>query len=582
MSRQQSHGFAILDKTELTQFHNHGPAKGLDCTRLNIGIDLDNTLVNYEAAFHAAASSLKIQLPQSIQSKAEIREFLRLQPNGETVWQRLQGLAYGQCVQAHAKLYPGVKRFLWRCRQRGHTVTVISHKTEYGHGDTDKVPLRTVAIAFLTEQGLLDPSNPLIHEIVFKSSREEKILSIREGHYQWFIDDLPEVIFDLREIQYLTTIRFAQAGTNDTSDPSEKISGLSLSDWQQIDARINGEWTPLEIAQLSSHLLKQEVTASERYSAGGNAGVYRLTLKDSTSIRLKLYPVDAGHDRLSSEFMAAAGLAARGMQQIARPIAQDIYLGVGAYEWIDGQAITIPRPIDFEYCLNFLEALHGMRNSGSFRNFPMASAACISGRDIELQILRRISQFKLPRMAHKALDQFFISDFLPAFGELIDWAKKNWPKGSRFGTPLPRSEQTLSPSDFGFHNALRRPDGSLAFLDFEYFGWDDPVKLISDFSFHPGMNLSNAQKASWRQGALEIYGAHLSERLFVAHPLFGLTWCLILLNDFRPEVWQRRLLANDSKLANKSAALDRQLERAKALLNEIQLNRANSLAETCH
>ena len=36
--------------------------------------------------------------------------------------------------------------------------------------------------------------------------------------------------------------------------------------------------------------------------------------------------------------------------------------------------------------------------------------------------------------------------------------------------------RTLSPSDFGFHNALRTPAGTMVFLDFEYFGWDDPAK----------------------------------------------------------------------------------------------------------
>jgi hypothetical protein len=35
-----------------------------------------------------------------------------------------------------------------------------------------------------------------------------------------------------------------------------------------------------------------------------------------------------------------------------------------------------------------------------------------------------------------------------------------------FDREIPRTERTLSPSDYGFHNALRRPDGTLVFLDF--------------------------------------------------------------------------------------------------------------------
>ena len=54
-------------------------------------------------------------------------------------------------------------------------------------------------------------------------------------------------------------------------------------------------------------------------------------------------------------------------------------------------------------------------------------------------------------------------------------------------TPPRRS---LSPSDFGFHNALLEADGRLTFVDFEYFGWDDPVKIVADVMLHPGMGLS--------------------------------------------------------------------------------------------
>ena len=54
--------------------------------------------------------------------------------------------------------------------------------------------------------------------------------------------------------------------------------------------------------------------------------------------------------------------------------------------------------------------------------------------------------------------------------------------------------QVLSPSDFGFHNAILKESGDLVFLDFEYFGRDDPVKLMADFIWHPGMKLSNLQK----------------------------------------------------------------------------------------
>jgi hypothetical protein len=51
--------------------------------------------------------------------------------------------------------------------------------------------------------------------------------------------------------------------------------------------------------------------------------------------------------------------------------------------------------------------------------------------------------------------------------------------------------QGLSPSDFGFHNIIRRENGSLCFLDFEHAGWDDPAKLVADFVLQPEAPLSD-------------------------------------------------------------------------------------------
>ena len=49
------------------------------------------------------------------------------------------------------------------------------------------------------------------------------------------------------------------------------------------------------------------------------------------------------------------------------------------------------------------------------------------------------------------------------------------------------------------------------------------------------------------------------------YPLFGLRWVLILLNEFHPERWRRRVLAGTSD--GWSEAKDRQLNAARVMLN---------------
>ena len=91
------------------------------------------------------------------------------------------------------------------------------------------------------------------------------------------------------------------------------------------------------------------------------------------------------------------------------------------------------------------------------------------------------------------LARFLNHAFGPALEREIVKAKATMKAaGLDFAADLPQEWRSLVPSDFGFHNSLRRKDGSLAFVDFEYFGWDDPVKLSADIMLHPGKPLAAA------------------------------------------------------------------------------------------
>ncbi len=114
---------------------------------------------------------------------------------------------------------------------------------------------------------------------------------------------------------------------------------------------------------------------------------------------------------------------------------------------------------------------------------------------------------------------------------------------------LPQEWRSLVPSDFGFHNSLRRNDGSLVFVDFEYFGWDDPVKLTADILLHPGGTLlpsaTGSDSARRRRGFTAMI-RHLRAGCRPICRCSGLRWVLILLNEFIPERWRRRVLAGDT------------------------------------
>ena len=108
------------------------------------------------------------------------------------------------------------------------------------------------------------------------------------------------------------------------------------------------------------------------------------------------------------------------------------------------------------------------------------------------------------------------------------------------------------------------PKGRDGFSDFEYFGWDDPAKLVSDFLWHPAMNVPEDLKMYFVRRMGTIFGKDpdFKARLKGVFPLFGLKWCLIFLNEFIPTDTKRRDFAR-SQTKDKSAVRLEQLAKAK-------------------
>ena len=127
-------------------------------------------------------------------------------------------------------------------------------------------------------------------------------------------------------------------------------------------------------------------------------------------------------------------------------------------------------------------------------------------------------------------------DFIPAFDKISHWSKEVYLKnGIIFDEDISLEKLTLSPVDIGFHNCLRT-ENRLFFIDYEFFGWDDPVKLVADTLQHLGSILSwddnNLLLNKFK--SLYMIDENFIFRLNCLYPLFGLKWCMIMLNQFLP------------------------------------------------
>ena len=298
-----------------------------------------------------------------------------------------------------------------------------------------------------------------------------------------------------------------------------------------------------EVAQA---LVGQPANIEHLLGGGRNSRIYRVRC-NAGEFALKQYPAGADdpRDRLATEIGALKLMERYSVDTVPRVVGVDRERGFALLSWIEGSAVTDISNSDIDAAISFLAAIYALRNTPWAKEQPQAAEACLSGAEIERQIAERLTRL-LRFSDERDLRAFLEESFVPAFQRgLINAKSKIKAGGLDFAGELPQEWRSLVPSDFGFHNSLRRKDGTLAFVDFEYFGWDDPVKLTADVLLHPGRALATPQRLRFRKLAERLYQEDCSfaPRLGAYLQLFGLRWVLILLNEFIPERWQRRVLA---------------------------------------
>lgn len=532
-----------------------------------IGIDFDNTIACYDQAFNDVASLLGIKSDDQPASKIDVKAFVLERVSGDLDWQRLQGQVYGKHMLL-AKVFAGFHEFLYLSKLRGYEVFIVSHKSEFGHFDKELVPLREQALLWLTNNMFFRRNEFSLSKehVFFESTREEKISRIRDLACTHFIDDLPEVFeesFFPDNVQKIC-FRPSGAGKKDSEIPA-------VGSWRELTKKLHGPWSESEVCQIVRATFPSlGVTKVEYRSGYGNSRVYKLTAERETDYFLKIYPdrqIDP-RPRLETECAACQVLRDR-FYPVAEPVAADEHLGWGLYGWISGDPIGTPDEQFLISATEFVQRLYFDSRSGDeFNRFNVASEACLSGSEINRQIQDRFQ--KLEAVESEELTDFLAQDLIPLIAATVQFAKDTC--AQIFDMILDRSLQIPSPSDFGSHNALRDGAGRVTFIDFEYFGWDDPVKLVSDFYWHPGMNLSASLRKQWIANSLTIFREDqtFSRRLNAYLPLYGLRWCLIILNEFLKVGVARRSHADATKADMLVDIRSRQLSKAKLLLQTIK------------
>ena len=324
-----------------------------------------------------------------------------------------------------------------------------------------------------------------------------------------------------------------------------------------------------EIAATASRLLGWHVATVIPVRRGGNNRVFQISGDESHAV-LKVYPSqkEDPRDRLGHEYAALSFLARYGVTQVPRPIACDRDLQCAAYEWVEGVPPRDPDFADIDEMADFFLRLQELRGCEGAEALPEGATPALSLASVALQLQQRFDRLMAAVPSGSEAAEFVASELRPVVATAIAHLRDGYARsGVGFDVPLPPPLRVLSPSDFGFHNALRQPSGRLAFLDFEYFGWDEPVKAVADVMLHAGMALPDELARRYRQRVSEALTRNdpgFPARFELLFPALRATWCLILLNEFLPERWARRVLSGAAY--DREAAQIRQLAKARDMI----------------
>jgi hypothetical protein len=304
-----------------------------------------------------------------------------------------------------------------------------------------------------------------------------------------------------------------------------------------------------------------------------------LVLRDNRIIAiLKQYYHHRGdlRDRLSSDYGFSRFLWDHGIHQIPMPFASDPLHHHALFSYIDGQKMEyseitgqhINQVIDFYFAINTY------RTSEDAGLLPSASEACFSLTEHIRLTENRVQNLKKIRgrsETDKRAEQFIQDELLPMWKCVKYSTSCNAEKANLvLDQVISNSDKRLSPSDFGFHNALVDKNGKLFFMDFEYAGWDDPAKMVCDLFCQPQVPIPQRFYPYIIEKIVNDLGNPdmQRQRIEILLPVYKIKWCCIILNEFLPRGRSRRAFMKNT--LDPEVNKEEQLHKAMNIFNRLR------------
>lgn len=307
-----------------------------------------------------------------------------------------------------------------------------------------------------------------------------------------------------------------------------------------------------------------------RVAGGKNNRVYSIELDTNNFIIAKFYfysELDK-RNRFLHEFDFLNFANKKGLNNVPKIIATDSNERLCLLSEIPGKKINSDEiQKDYiEQAANFIITLNSDKSCHS--KFQNASDACFSIDDHIALVQNRVNQVKrlldIDELEPNAY-QFIKNDLLANWDYEFQSIKQKILLIKSDPTIIGTHQKILSPSDFGFHN-IHIYKTNLFFMDFEYSGIDDCVKLVCDFLLSPEIPVPIEFHPIFIEKVVSGLGLKDSFYDLVNYlsRIHRIKWACILLNDFTVTGNDRRHFSLNDQKTNR---LNAQLEKAKHLLN---------------
>jgi|LauGreDrversion4_1035100.scaffolds.fasta_scaffold22289_3 hypothetical protein len=266
---------------------------------------------------------------------------------------------------------------------------------------------------------------------------------------------------------------------------------------------------------------------SNRIRAGRNSAVYKISYNKSSWI-LKHYFSHSSQSksRLLTEYHFLEFLSDANISNVASPIAMDKKNQLALYTFLPGKIPSEISLFHIDEATDFILKLYSLKDNANAALIDRAVDSCYTLNEHIDLVDMRIRELSGSCDHSPEFTEWFNGTLVPTWQNIKSQIAQN--------DIFEKSEiLTISPSDFGFHNALDC-DCRLSFVDFEYAGWDSLSKLACDFICQPEVPISNEQANYFLEMmAKEISSPEFNNRIKFLLPLHRIKWCCIMLNVFK-------------------------------------------------